>query len=427
MDAREDRRPRPVAPRGRVLRTVLGAALLLVAGVTSAPAAAAAGPDMPPGPGSVTGVLQYESGEPLPGKAVGLVWECEPLDACGAVTVTTDSTGRFTVPDLPLGRYTLSSVFGFWDDVSRDVFDARRLELTPDAPVLDLGAWSVPFIGEMSGTVRDPLGGPVPDVPMWTSCGLIHGSTDETGAFWLPGGLPEQGVADCELYLSTAPMTTTWPFTLEDDGLIVVDPTLDAVRLAGTLYASDGGRYTAGDAYVDVLAADGQRLFDLAIGPDGSWRSPLVVPGTYRLAFFRSSPGLQREELTVYGGGTSVATASDVVVAAGGPYRTIDALDARVGAAVGEPAVVPAPPPTPTPVPDASPTTPPAAPVAPAPAAVSAPTRPSSAAVVVARPARTELADSGTTAGGGVLLALALLAFGVVLRRVARRGDWSSS
>ncbi len=124
------------------MRTLL---TLLVALVTLSCAEAAAAQDQPDGAGRIAGrVVDAENDEPLQGATVAVRQPSE--DSTLVTGTTTDEMGRFTVDDVPLGRYVVRISFvGFTtetiDDVRLDEDGAEQdlgtIRLRPDTEQLD--------------------------------------------------------------------------------------------------------------------------------------------------------------------------------------------------------------------------------------------------------------------------------------------------
>src|SRR4026207_534640 len=67
-------------------------------------------------PGSITGTIQDESGAFIPGAAVTVI------GPGGTVSVVSDATGSYTVPNLPVGTYSVSAALpGFSTERSTNV------------------------------------------------------------------------------------------------------------------------------------------------------------------------------------------------------------------------------------------------------------------------------------------------------------------
>lgn len=135
----------------------------------------------------IGGVITDEFGMPIPGATISL-----DSDSGSAVETTSGSSGQFLLEALRPGSYRMQAAFpGFQ-------IETRQVELLPDdslyteieLSIADIGLFDEIVEGEISGTVRDANGRPVPGAvvwlrPMWSSKTTALNVTDDQGRYAL--------------------------------------------------------------------------------------------------------------------------------------------------------------------------------------------------------------------------------------------------
>lgn len=295
-----------MARRRAFIRAVLGGAVALALALGGVTAAAAVEPAITTG--SISGtVVRDDVGTPVAGVTVS-------ADGPTWASVTTDSTGAYTLPDLAAGSYVVS-FFPEGTDLKREYWQnaADYAQATPvvvgDGEAVSAIDASLDQGGAIQGTVtRGDDGSAIAGADVQAldaNNEIVAATTAGASGEYTLGGLPTGSYrlrfasSDAELlaeywkdtyYWSLAtPIAVTELQTIAD---------VDA-SLAATGYVSGTVTRSAGDeplsAAVAFYAADsGVDVFFVDTNSDGTFRIP-VVAGTYRVLFHSNERGIMEE------------------------------------------------------------------------------------------------------------------------------------
>ena len=374
---------------------------------------------LPPGPGSARGIAPIEVGQPArprPGQGFGLpardaeepesgtariagrvvaadtgrplrrvVIRARSERGRGGRLASTDEEGRYEIPDLPAGSYTLTASKGGYVDIElgqrHPLQRGTPLDLRDGEARTDVH-FSLPRGGVITGNIVDEFGEPVADAQVMALTSrfiagerrLVPGSRDETddiGAYRL------FGLAPGEYVVSAAIPTFRGMQVVGDDAVgyaatyypgtpsaaeahrvtVVVGQEVAGVafslmpvamaRVSGRVLNSTGE--SVGGALVQLGPADGPAIGGMGGNGvrsrnDGTFTIPSVAPGRYQM-LARSGGRGRGGELAIYlltvGGAdhdglvlttSPGASASGGVVVAGGASPTFAARTLRVEA-----------------------------------------------------------------------------------------------
>jgi hypothetical protein len=258
---------------------------------------------------SISGrVIAQDTGEPVEGaQLVARIADAAWSDPAGRFEPG-GAPGTFEISGLPPVAIRLhvqvppSSPFlgdGYWSDVSES---GRRVESLGDVTGLVIG---LPRGGELSGTVRDAAGHPVPGASVRIEKCQVgcprDTTTDESGGFrvrgiapstrmivhaWAPGMIDQwfdranDWIAATPLALGAGEARSGVDFVLISGGVLV-----------GQVRAGDTGQPLKGvPAYLQAVADPSRKYFAYFVRDDPDrYRIGPVPPGTYRLVLLPNS------------------------------------------------------------------------------------------------------------------------------------------
>ncbi|PQZ54760.1 MULTISPECIES: collagen binding domain-containing protein [unclassified Microbacterium] len=295
-----------MARRRAFIRTVLGGAVALALALGGVTAAAAVEPAA--AAGSISGtVVREDDGTPVVGVTVS-------ADGPTWASVTTDSTGAYTLPNLAAGSYIVS-FFPEGTDLKREYWrDAS--DYSQAAPVVVGDGEAVSAIdaslvqgGAIEGIVtREDDGTAIAGADVQALDGnneIVAATTAGASGEYTLGGLPTGSYrvrfasSDAELaaeywkdaygWGAATLITVTEPQTITD-----IDASLAEVGyISGTVTRSAGDEpLSASVAF--YAAGTGLDVFFVDTNSDGTFRIP-VVAGTYRVLFHANERGIMEE------------------------------------------------------------------------------------------------------------------------------------
>lgn len=351
------RKPAPAArPRTSGMVGVIVALMVVLTGLVGlAPPATAAG-------ATVTGRFVTEAGDPIDAIRALVV-----ADGSVVTEVTSGADGRFEIPGVPAGSYTLhaSDLFGNYGFGS-----GTPITLT-EGETEALGDLELQFftnghpLDRLTGFVLDRAGEPVRGIRVYvrTATPFFSGSTivasavtDRTGFY----NLPSDGAfvpGDYKLYFiddATVPEPFGWGdrysgdqptwaratvVTVGDTKLDV--PSVTVIRnggIAGTL----SGTVPMAGGTVTVFNADGDQVASKATGPGGAYAINTLRPGTYYARFSSpdAAPGGGAKFVRAYWpDATSLIDATSITVRSGAFRSGVDQMLSDQLVAYEEPTV----------------------------------------------------------------------------------------
>lgn len=275
----------------RLLLLLLLALPLLVRGSLPAQAARASGTT-----GSISGSVRDGAGRPIYNAAVSI--------QSGFVfgEARTDRTGRYTLSDLPPGKYDLLAAKPAYTPLLKTQVAVTANTAAPANFVL---SWANPDAGALEVVVTGPGGVPLPEATVQLSTGdaaVGQQTSDAAGSSVFPG-------LDPGAYLVTVQRAGFSPFTSRN--LFVRQGALTSLSVQLRQDTSQVGRLTG-----TVRAADGSPLYQAVVKIVGGLSSGLTLTagsGAYTL------PGLipgSNYALQVSAGGYATQTAGSLQVIA---------------------------------------------------------------------------------------------------------------
>jgi len=285
--------------RAYVVLAAVGLAASLLSGCGGA------GQDAFGGLGNVVGrVSDGETGVPVSGAAVSV----------GGLEATTDSSGRYSLVNVPIGEQAYAVVAtGYLSDsgslirVNPGVSVSLDVALTPELAAA----------GTVSGTVASVEDGtPISGVSV--TVGSLSDTTDSLGAFEIVG-VPEGEQTLSFEKPAYAPASET--VTVVANGSHRVDVTMESISVgtvSGTVVDSRNGSGIAG---VSVFLEESP--LSTVTGDDGAYTLGNVPTGTHSISYHRTGYQSETYSVSVVAGGTTAQDVSLVAPAAGTLTGTI--------------------------------------------------------------------------------------------------------
>ena len=306
-----------------------------------------------PDNGGVRGTALLEDGSSL-----GDPWAGDPsdqprvraFDEAGRVveSTTVESDGSYQLNELPAGSYRIQFTPGEWGDAYPEQWWGGDTFVAATPVMVEAGKFSDDIdaiirtrLRSLVGRVTDTTGAPVADIPVGAyaprdtneSYPTDWSSTDTDGTFELRV-LPNDyrlrfGIAHyeeryvTEFYDDRQSLAEAEVVTVPDgQPPVSIGPVSLSKRPAMSGRLTDQRSSPIVKGLVVGYRADGSHAFDVQTDVDGRWRSPGLVPGSYRLGFYGAD---HADEF--YADVADLASASPVHVAA---ETHVTGLDARM-------------------------------------------------------------------------------------------------
>lgn len=275
-------------------------------------------------------VVAVDTGQPLR-RALVRIGPVEPTESGNIRTASTDANGRYAIPDVPPGKYTVSVFRSGYLSLQygqrRPLETPRLLEVHDETPIS--ADFALQRMAVISGRITDERGEPAAGVQVFamrpvymdgrrqlapqSSAGGFNVRTDESGRYRISALVPGA-------YVVMAASRDTWSARIGSDVVMGFAPTFfpgtvdaaaarpvtityaeqkadvsfpltvaRAVRVSGTAFDSRGkplAGHRIGLTQTFRGANGGGGSSDVAnatVAPDGTFVMPHVLPGEYKL------------------------------------------------------------------------------------------------------------------------------------------------